>query len=143
MQLVHRILTLNRTLRLARQVRQLEAAVDALPAPLRDILATLTQREMANAARAEFPHLYGSAPDKLYDNWGEGAEIGFERARSDNPQVRVRGIALWLAVVYHETRDAETGAQAGLHRQVLHLLRLIKDGAGARPEVSEGRGEAA
>ena len=147
MQWVTRIVAANRALRLGRQARQIEAVIAALPALLRDPLAAITIKELANAACAEFPHLYGSAPDKTYQAWGEGAEIGFERARSDNPQVRMRGIALWMAVVYHETKDAEHGAMANLHRQVLRLLRVIKDAAGAKPGVYEawstGRGEAA
>ena len=147
MQLVTRILSLSRALRLGRQARQIETAIHQLPAPLREVLAALTVKELANAARAQFPHLYGSAPERTGQAWGDGTEIALERARSDNPQVRMRGIALWVAVVYHQTRDAEPGPLSALHRQVLRLLRLIKDAAGTRPEVYEawsaGRSEAA
>jgi hypothetical protein len=148
MQLVARIVAIARALRLSRQLRQIESAVAALSAPLRDSLATLTVKELANAARAESPHLYGSPADKVYQAWGEGADVGFERALSDNAQVRVRGIALWIAVVYHETENADHTALVGLHKQVLRLMRLIKESAGAKPEVYaqwrvDGRGEAA
>lgn len=148
MQLVARIVAMGRALRLRRQLRQIESAIEGLSAPLRDSLATLTVKELANAARAEFPHLYGSTPDKIYQAWGEGADVGLERALSDNAQVRVRGIALWIAVVYHETKNANHAALASLHKQVLRLLRVIKESAGAKPEVyaqwgADGRGEAA
>ncbi len=148
MQLVARVVAMSRALRLSRQLRQIEAAITDLSAPLRDTLASLTVKELANAARAEFPHLYGSTPDKVYQTWGEGAEVGLERARSDNAQVRVRGIALWIAVVYHETENADHAALTSVHKQVLRLLRVIKESAGAKPEVyaqwaADGRGEAA
>ncbi|MHB1897348.1 MAG: hypothetical protein ACYCOY_11960, partial [Metallibacterium sp.] len=67
---------MSRALRLSRQLRQIESAITDLSAPLRDILASLTVKELANAARAEFPHLYGSTPDKVYQTWGEGAVVG-------------------------------------------------------------------
>lgn len=147
MQLVARIVATSRALRLGRQARQIEAAIATLTAPQREALATLTQKEMTNAGRAEFPHLYGSAPDKLRQAWGEGAEIGFERVRSDNPQVRMRGIALWIAVVYHETESLQHLGSAGLHKHVLRLLRLVKEAAPSRAEIdaewNTGRGEAA
>ena len=147
MRLVTRIVAKSRAIRLARQLRDIEAAVNALPVGARRQLALLAMKEFANASRCEFPHLYGSPPEQKYLPWGSGTGIGHERARSDNPQVRMRGIALWMAVVYHETKDAEHGAMASLHRQVLRLLRVIKDAAGAKPGVYEawstGRGEAA
>ncbi len=147
MQLVSRILAVSRTLRLGRQARHLEEVVEALPMPLREVLAHLTVRELAQAARCGCPRLYGSAPDKAYAAWGEGADIGFERACSDNPQVRVRGVALWIAVVYHETLNAERDASSAVHKQVLRLMRVIKESAAARPEVqaqwASSRGEAA
>lgn len=147
MRLVTRIVAKSRAIRLARQLRDIEAAVNALPVGARRQLALLAMKEFANASRCEFPHRYGSSPEQKYLPWSGGTDIGHERARSDNPQVRMRGIALWMAVVYHETKDAEHGAMASLHRQVLRLLRLIKDAAGAKPGVyeawSSGRGEAA
>ena len=148
MQLVARIVAMGRALRLSRQLRQIESAIGTLSAPLRDNLAMLTVKELANAARAESPHLYGSPPDRIYQTWGEGSEVGLERALSDNAQVRMRGIALWIAVVYHETENADHAALTSLHKQVLRLLRVIKESAGAKPEVyaqwgTDGRGEAA
>ena len=58
--------------------------------------------------------------------WGSGTEVGLSRARSDNAQVRMRGIALWLAVVFHETRGATSTSLESLHRQVLRVFRQLK-----------------
>jgi hypothetical protein len=49
-----------------------------------------------------------------------------DRSRSDNVQVRMRGIALWIALVYHETGLARTPESEELHRQVLRIMRELK-----------------
>jgi hypothetical protein len=59
-------------------------------------------------------------------------DLGYERARSDNAQVRLRGVALWLAVAYHETREASFPEFEGLHRSVLRVMREIKENAAPR-----------
>jgi hypothetical protein len=126
MHIVNRLIALTRSVRLGREFRDIERATDALPAAARQQLALLTMKEMAQAARCEFPHLYGTPPEQRYLPWGSGTATGIARARSDNPQVRVRGIALWLAVAFHETRDAPLAALQEQHRQLLGLLRQLK-----------------
>ena len=54
------------------------------------------------------------------------------------PQVRLRGIALWIAVAYHETREASFPEFADLHRDVLRVMRLIKENS-APPNESGQR----
>ena len=129
MRLVTRIVAKSRAIRLARQLRDIEAAVNALPVGARRQLALLAMKEFANAARCEFPHLYGSPPEQKYLPWGGGTDIGHERARSDNPQVRMRGIALWLAVAFHETREAPIADLQALHRSLLRVMRQLKETA--------------
>ena len=129
MRLVTRIVAKSRAIRLARQLRDVETAIQALPPGARRQLALLAMKEFANASRCEFPHLYGSPPDLKYLPWGGGSDIGHERARSDNPQMRMRGIALWLAVAFHETRDAPTRDLQLLHRNLLRVMRQLKENA--------------
>lgn len=129
MRLVNRILALSRAVRLQHQFREIEQRTRDLPAPTCALLAELVAKECAAAARTEAPHLYGSPPDLKPAGWGTGMDLGYERARSDNAQVRLRGVALWLAVAYHETREASFPEFAGLHREVLRLMRQIKENA--------------
>ena len=37
------------------------------------------------------------------------------------------GVALWLTVVYHETKDSHFAEQQELHRQVMRSLRTLKE----------------
>lgn len=134
MRLVTRILALSRAARLQRQFREIEQRTRNLPAPTCTLLAELIVRECAAANRLESPHLYGSPPDLKPGGWGTGMDLGYERAHSENAQVRLRGVALWLAVAYHETREASFPEFEGLHRSVLRLMREIKENA--TPAVS-------
>ncbi len=98
-----------------------------MPPNARRQLAAISLREFANASKSEFPHLYATRPEEKYRPWGSGADIGLERLRSDNLQVRLRGVALWLTVVYHETKDSPFAEQQELHRQVMRSLRTLKE----------------
>jgi hypothetical protein len=129
MRLVTRILALSRAARLHRQFRDIEQRTRGLPAPSCSLLAELIAKECAAAGRMEAPHLYGSQADVKPGGWGTGTDLGYERARSDNAQVRLRGVALWMAVAYHETRDASFPEFEGLHREVLRFMRQIKENA--------------
>lgn len=127
MRIVTRLIATSRAVRLAREFREIKRAIDTLSNPARQKLALLTLRELAQAGRCEFPHLYGTPPEQRYALWGNGTVTGMTRARSDNPQVRLRGVALWLAVTFHETRESEQSQLAALHRQVLGVLRQLKN----------------
>lgn len=127
MQIMTRILAVSRALTLGRQLKEIERIIATLPLPARQQLAVLVLREMGQAGRCEFPHLYGTPAEQRYSPWGSGTEVGLSRARSDNPQVRMRGVALWLAVVFHETRHATQPATQSVHRHVLRVLRLLKE----------------
>jgi hypothetical protein len=127
MQLVTRLIALTRAVQLRRQFREINKALEQLPPSSRRQLAAISLREFANASKSEFPHLYATPPEEKYRPWGSGADIGLERLRSDNLQVRLRGVALWLTVVYHETRDSHFPEQQELHRQVMRSLRTLKE----------------
>jgi hypothetical protein len=126
MQLLSPAIAFLRAYQLTRQLREIERSVRALPRRNRAQLSVLTLREIGHASRSEFPHLYGTAPEARYLPWGQGTEAGYERARSDNPEVALRGIALWLAVAYHETKHSPQDRLLPQHRQVLQLLHELK-----------------
>lgn len=135
MQILTPFFVMMRTRQLGRQFRDIERSIRALPKRNRDRLSMLTLREIGQASRCDFPHLYGTTPEARYLPWGEGTRAGYERARSNNAEVALRGIALWLAVTYHETR---TATQPGLqlqHRQLLQLLRELKEIRGSKGSV--------
>ncbi len=128
MQIVTRLIALSRAMQLRRQFREINRALEQLAPTARHQLASIALREFSSASKSEFPHLYATPPDEKYRPWGSGTDIGLERLRSDNLQVRLRGVALWLAVAYHETKDSPFGEQQELHRQVMRSLRALKEG---------------
>jgi hypothetical protein len=127
MQLVTRLIALSRGVQLRRQFRGIEKALAELAPSARRQLAAIALREFQNASKSEFPHLYGTPPEQKYQPWGSGTDIGLERMRSDNVQVRLRGVALWLTVAYHETKDSPFAEQQEVHRQVQRAIRALKD----------------
>lgn len=126
MQLLSPVITLFRAHQLDRQLRVIERSVNALPQRSRAQLSIQVLREIGQASRSEFPHLYGTPPEARYQPWGQGTAAGFERAKSDNPEVALRGIALWLAVAYHETKHSPQDRLLPQHRQVVQLLSDLK-----------------
>ncbi|WP_266168985.1 hypothetical protein [Dyella subtropica] len=127
MRIVSQIIAMGRARQLGRQFRDIDRSIQGLPRRARVQLGTLTLREIGQASRSEFPHLYGTSPDQRYLPWGEGTEIGYTRARSDNPEISMRGIALWLAVAYHETKDSPHLKLQLHHRQLMRVLRELKE----------------
>ena len=112
---------------LDRQFRRIGKTLDALPAAARVRLSLLTLREIGQAARSEFPHLYGTPAQERYLPWGHGTATGYARACSDNLEVALRGMALWLAVAYHETKDSPHPGMQVRHRQLLRVVRELKE----------------
>ncbi len=137
MHIVTRFIAINRGRVLLRQLRVIERSVQELPARSRGRLGVLTQRELQQASQCDFPHLYGTAPEERYLPWGQGTDIGFARARSDNPEVRLRGVALWLAVAFHETRDSQHANLQQAHRQLARLLRELQETSPAGSAIEQ------
>lgn len=127
MRIVTRLIAINRGRQLNRQFREIEQTIRAMPKRIRARLGTMALREIGQASRSDFPHLYGTPPGERYLPWGQGTDIGFARARSDNTEVAMRGIALWLAVAYHETKDTPHVNLEPQHRQLLRVLRELKE----------------
>ena len=133
MRIVTRLIAMNRSRQLARQLRQIERQIQSLPKRSRAKLGTMALREIGQASRSDFPHLYGTPPEERYLPWGQGTDIGLARARSDNPEVAMRGISLWLAVAYHETKDTPHPNMQPHHRDLMRLLRSLKEEHQADP----------
>lgn len=127
MRLLIRLIALRRAHQLSLQFRTIERAVQALSRQNRARLAILTLREIGQATRCDFPHLYGTAPEARYQPWGQGTDVGFARARSENVEIALRGVALWLAVAYHETKEARQGRLQKQYRRVMRMLRELKE----------------
>lgn len=127
MQLLTPIFVMMRARQLGRQFRDIERSVRALPRRSCERLSVLTLREIGQASRSDFPHLYGTAPEARYLPWGQGTDAGYERACSSNAEVALRGIALWLAVAYHETKNSPHASLQPQHRQLMQLLRELKE----------------
>ena len=129
MRIVSRLLALSRSIQLNRQYREIQREIDTMPLATRRQLAALAVKEFANASQCEYPHLYGTPGEShgLETTWGKGVEVGFTRVRSDNPHIKLRGIALWLTVAYFETKDSQYGEAQNLHKQLMRTLRVLKE----------------
>jgi hypothetical protein len=115
---------MGRAARLRRQFSEVNQRSLELPHSYREQLAELIGRECDNVAASSDPALYGSQIEEGAS--ASGLDIGYDRARSDNVQVRMRGIALWMALAYHETRNAETAEAQDLHRNILRIMRTLR-----------------
>jgi len=126
MKVVIRLLALARYLMLSRQARDIRRIVEELPISAQRAVGQLAMAEIRNAARAVTPHMYGSQVEDRYQPWGDATQLACHKAQSRTPQLKLRGIALWLAVTFHETRDSSHPSLQGVHREVLGLLGLLK-----------------
>lgn len=129
MKLVARLAGFNRVLRLRRQLSDIQRVVEALPARMHPQLAFLVRRELDLATQCDEPQLYGTPPEAPMTAyaWGIGNDIGLARAKSESIQTRMRGVALWIAVVFHETRGSKDPQTLTLHRNIITLLKQFRD----------------
>jgi hypothetical protein len=133
MKFVFRTLALARYLTLRNQLRELEKAIGGLSLDQRRALYALAQKEFTNAAACSVPHLYSSENSERYSPWGNGTTIALERVRSDNLPLKLRGIALWLAIAYHETKDVPYSEMQDMHRAVMRSVRMLRESVGNLP----------
>ena len=133
------MLTQYRRLMLARQAAVVRAAVQAMTAEQRRLAADHTLAEISAAAALPQPHLHGDSDPVPYRPWTPVAETMARRAADRAVQLRLRSVAVWLAVVYHETRHARGDGMQAVHREVLGILRELKTatGASSRPQPAD------
>lgn len=127
------MLTHLRRWMLARQAKAVRAAVAGFTPEQRKATADQTLAEIQAAACLPLPHRHGDPGGPLYQPWTPVAAQAAHRTRDRTLQLRQRGVALWLAVVYHETRQAQDAGLQAVHREVLGLLRELKDHKVAAP----------
>lgn len=85
-------------------------------------------RELPESKRREAAELALAGLDSQHAcSNGEVAQRAFERVRSKLQPVRVRGLATWVAAVYHETRNSGDEGLAAVHREVLGLIAQLKE----------------
>lgn len=127
MQLLISVLTHWRCRALSRQAGAVRTAVQSLNPQQRRQAAEQTLEEIRVAARLPQPHLHGEPEGSRYRPWSRVAATAAGRMQDRSILLRQRSIALWLAVVYHETRGAPDPNVQAVHRLALGLLRELKD----------------
>jgi hypothetical protein len=136
MEMLIRLLTQWRTLMLGRQAQRVREAVRAMTPDQRRQAADFTLAEIRSAAAEPLPHLYGDTGTSLYRPWSPVASTMAHRVQDRSIHLRLRAVGTWLAVVYHETRHAPDGGLQILHRDVLGILRELKETKGASRPTS-------
>lgn len=136
MKLPTRLIVMLRARQLARQLRGIERNIRTLPERSRSRLSSLALREIEQVSSGDIPRLYGTTPDARHLPWGQGTEASYERACSKNPEVAMRGIALWMAMAYHETRHTTDPRLQPQYRQLMQLLREMKE-VHATPDAAD------
>jgi hypothetical protein len=125
MRLLITMLALTRLMLLKRQWRDVAASLAELPENSRMLLAALVYGEAQRAAKHPLPQFYGSGKLDAYRPWGDAVESAFEKVHTADLQQRMRAIAIWLAVVYHETDNATQSGLKALHEEVgAHFTEL-------------------
>ena len=139
MDLLITLLTHYRQWMLSRQAAVVRAAVLAMTAEQRRTAADQTLSEIRAAAALPLPHLHGDVEPVPYRPWTPVAGTMARRATDRAVQLRLRSVAVWLAVVYHETRHARGDGMQAVHREVLGILRELKTatGASSRPQPAD------
>ena len=129
-----KLLVLWRQRMLSKQAGAVRRAVLALNTEQRRQTADHTLAEIQAAARLPRPADYGDTEQAPYRPWTAVAATTAGRVNDRSVQLRQRSIGTWLAVVYHETREARDDGLLAVHREVLGILRELKDSKAARAE---------
>ena len=122
----HTMQQLSRKVMLSWQAKVVEKAIRELPEAKRREAAALTLAELESPAYAPVNPEHGDTTTSQGSPRGTSAQQAFERVRSRLQPIRLRGLATWIAVVYHETRDSADEGFQGVHRDVLGLIAELK-----------------
>ncbi len=110
---VNRVRGFARYVVLRRQIAGIARAVDGLNVADRRALIAHTMRELELSLRQS--------------REASTTNAAFARARADNPRVRLVGMGQWIASAFRETEHAPFGEMQELHRQVMRLMRLLRE----------------
>lgn len=126
MKLLIHTLVFCRLILLNRHMRKIRRRIQDMPVSTRRTVGEITMEEIDAASRTPVPHLYGSSSSDIYQPWGDGATLAFRRTHARAAQLQLRGMAMWLAIVFHETRESPHAGMQAFHRETLGLLGLLK-----------------
>lgn len=126
MKYLTQMLALTRLLVLRRQWKPIQQWLNTLPEDREKVLAALVYDEAIHAAKHPAPQFYGSENVASYSPWGDAVDTAFARSRSDDTREQMQSIAVWLAVVYHETRNAPVDALRKLHGDVAYDFERLR-----------------
>lgn len=131
--LLDRALAFVRTNELSRQMRRIERMVDGLDLVQRQKLARTYSKELKTAGECPEPRFYQSENGCLDRPWGDGTTVAWGRIRSDNRELQLRGMALWLAVAFYETQLAEDASGQSIHRRIIRVSRTLREALEQKP----------
>ncbi|WP_374605017.1 hypothetical protein [Arenimonas sp.] len=137
MEMLVNVLALCRQQMLKRHAAAVLKAVRAMDAPQRKTTADQTLAEIQAASVLPQPHWHGANETMLYHPWSPVASVSASRVRDRSILLRQRSIALWLAVVYHETRLTPHPGLQAVHRQVLGILRELRESGRRAPATGQ------
>ncbi|HEX5694025.1 MAG TPA: hypothetical protein VFY00_05345 [Arenimonas sp.] len=126
-----------RQLMLQRQATAVLKAVRAMDAAQRKTTADQTLAEIQAASVLPHPHWHAASESMLYRPWSPVASVAAGRVNDRSIQLRQRSVALWLAVVYHETRQTPHPGLQAVHRKVLGALRELREGSRVTPATEQ------
>lgn len=133
MEIMVTVLAQARQMMLQRQAKAVAKAIRAMDVAQRKATADQTLAEIQAAAVLPQPHWHGCSDAMMYRPWSPVASTAARRCRDRSIQLRLRSAALWLAVVYHETRQTPHAGLQGVHRQVLGMLRELRESSKSSP----------
>jgi hypothetical protein len=126
MKYLTRVLAYTRLLVLLRQWKPIQQWLNSTPVEQELRLAALVYDEAQRAATHPTPQFYASGAVSSYSPWGDAADTAYMHSRSADAQEQLHGVAVWLAVVYHETRNAPIDALRKLHVDVAYDFERLR-----------------
>ena len=126
MKYLARMLAYTRFFVLSRQWKLIRQWLYTLPADQEMRFAASVHAEATRAATHPTPQFYASENVASYSPWGDAADNAFALSRSGDVKEQLNGVAMWLAVVYYETRHAPVDALQKLHVDVAYDLERFR-----------------
>ena len=106
MKYLTRMLALTRFLQLRKHWKEIKDLLNLLSHEQESVLGAMVYGELQRAAKHPVPRFYASQQVEAYSPWGDALNAAWSKICSEEPQVQLRGIAIWLAVAYYETANA-------------------------------------
>lgn len=118
MKYLTRMLALTRFLLLRKQWKDIKSLLNLLNREQENVLGAMVYGELQRAAKHPVPRFYASQRVEAYSPWGDALGAAWDKICSEEPQVQLRGLAVWLAVAYHETVNAALPMVSRLNSEI-------------------------